>query len=77
MAESTAFSSSGEDVINRALPISPAAGTSNVPNPATQEELALVETLYEVEWTAKEVVEEGYKQVILCDGDDDGSTNIF
>lgn len=65
MAESTTFSSSGEDVITRALSITPAAGTSNVPNPATREELAFVEDLYEVEWTAKEIVEAGYKQVIL------------
>ena len=64
MAEPTAFSSSGEDVITRGLSITPAAGTSNVPNPTTREELEIVENLYEVEWTAKEIVEAEYKQVI-------------
>ena len=67
-AESTAFSSSGEDVINRKLSISPAIRTSNIPNPKTLEELAVVEELYEVEWTAKEIKSAGYRQVCyeLC-----------
>jgi hypothetical protein len=66
VAESTAFSSSGEAAITRGLSISPAAGSTDVPHLITREELAHIEDLYEVEWTAKEIVKAGYQQVILA-----------
>jgi hypothetical protein len=62
-AESTPFSSSGEDAINRGVLMTHTAGTSNVPNPITREELAFVEDLYEVQWTAMEIEKAEYRQV--------------
>jgi hypothetical protein len=57
----TAFSSSAEDAISRTLPVKPES--INVPNPTTREELAQLEELYEVEWTASEITQGGYRQV--------------
>ncbi|KIJ50390.1 hypothetical protein M422DRAFT_204294 [Sphaerobolus stellatus SS14] len=61
--ETTTFSSSGQDVITRTLDIHP--GLTNVPNPTNEEELVIVEELYEVEWTAEELLKGGYKQIAL------------
>ncbi|KAF8517621.1 diphthamide biosynthesis protein [Gautieria morchelliformis] len=70
VAEPTAFSSSGEDVITRGLSIAPAAGSTNISHPITREELAHIEDLYDVEWVAKEIVKARYQQVALQFPDD-------
>lgn len=62
-ADSTAFSSSGEDAIYRQVSLNHAAGTSEIPNPTTRESLAFVENIFEVEWTAMEIDKAGYSQV--------------
>ncbi|KAF8585866.1 diphthamide biosynthesis protein [Ramaria rubella] len=59
MADSTTFSSSGEEAITRELNVK---STKRAINPSTLEERTRVDELYEVEWTASEIARGDYKQ---------------
>lgn len=61
MASASAFSSSAEDAIKRTINVNP--NENDILVPETEEDLVLFEEVYDVEWTAQEIIIGKYKQV--------------
>lgn len=63
MTSASAFSSPGEDAIKRTIDVNP--DENDVLVPETEEDLALFEEVYDVEWTVQEIISREYKQIAL------------
>lgn len=61
MGSTSAFSSSGEDAITRTIDVN--TNNNGILIPETQQDFALFEEIYDIKWTAEEIITGKYTKV--------------